>query len=138
MNTSKPTHIEIKEVALLTIQNDIEILSSCYRLCSPAAEAIMVKYNLKGTLPIQQLSELILRIERQATSNVLTNEIYGWSVRRSEYNRKRRTDPYTVAVIEAMKENDYRKVNVMEQRQRRRENKLHDKKECICFTSQEI
>jgi len=119
------------KTAIEAMKVDVETLSMCKRLCSPIAMELAIKYNLRGSLSdaIKQLKEKAELFKK----NPNDSELDEMERRVLSYRDSAKDDPYRKGMMEAIQNNDSRKLHVIEQKLRNKENQLHKNKECICF-----
>jgi len=111
---------------------EIVLLSIHTHLCDPAAEHIVSKYDLHGTIDdaINKLKEIQqLFIDNKYTTKMLDDIIK----RADRYNQSVANDPYVKEINDAWKLGDNRKISIIHQRQHLRQIEMHNKKECICY-----
>lgn len=116
------------------IEDDIKCLALANRLCDPLAEPIAVKYDLHGT--IEEATVKLNELKQTIIDNKYTKEmLIDIAKRHSAYITGMLSDsnPYREQIDEAWKSDDGRKLSTMQKREYLRRQKLHEKKECICF-----
>jgi len=115
----------------------LTVLNAYERLCNLFTDVIAAKYALCGTVPqaIKTLKHLAKEIKKRPASDQLTSEILGRIERTELHMDQASIDPYCVEIEEAFAEGVNRKLVTMNIRRVLRDIEMHEKKECICFST---
>jgi hypothetical protein len=133
----KHNNKEIKRSALEAIESELELLSVSSRLCTLFTDLIAAKYDLHGTIPqaVKKLKSIKTKMKKTPASDQLTSEILGRKEREEMQVEQASNDKYWIGIQEALIEGDYRKLGVINIRRALRDIDMHEKKECICFST---
>lgn len=117
-----------------SIDDDIKILSEETRLCDPYVEEIVFKYELHGSIDkaIIKLKELKQSFVDDTYTDKMVNRIIN---RKEDWDNGVRNNqsPYTEKIKKFLETDNGRGYRTLQTREKLRINKLHDKKECVCF-----
>jgi len=116
------------------IDADIKILSEETRLCNPYVEDIVFKYELHGSIDktIIKLKEL----KQSFVDGTYTGKMVIRIINREEdWNNGvcNNQSPYKERMKKFLETDNGRGYRTLQKREKLRINKLHEKKECVCF-----
>jgi hypothetical protein len=125
----------ITKLVIEKIKSQMEMLTLNNRLCCPMSAEIAAEHDLHGTVAdaIETLRLFKNKLRKYPKSQQTVEAIQLMMVRKEEYSKQYLLDPYTKPTHEALIHNDRRKMDIMMERSIKRNNEIHERKECICY-----